>query len=75
MDAPVRVSFRTTDLGKYRIGITLFCPTQLAETLENNITCEVMSYLHGLPDREGRETRGQTEAGDRDICTDGDAGS
>ena len=55
MDAQVRVVFRTTDLGKYRIGVTLFCPTRLAESLENDITCEVMSYLHSEADDQRRE--------------------
>lgn len=44
-DNPVRVVFRTTELGKYRIGLTVWCPTQRAEALENDITCAVMSYL------------------------------
>jgi small-conductance mechanosensitive channel len=46
-DDRVRVAFRTTDLGKYRISVTVLCPTRLAEALENDITCELMSYLHG----------------------------
>jgi hypothetical protein len=33
-----RVDFRISDLGKYRIVITLFCPTRLADALENDIT-------------------------------------
>ena len=52
LDDQVRTSFRTTDLGKYRIDIRLACPTRLAGSLENDITCEVMSYLHGVARRE-----------------------
>jgi small-conductance mechanosensitive channel len=48
-DRQMRVAFRTTDLGKYRIGVTVLCPTEVAESLENDITCDVMSYLHGVP--------------------------
>jgi hypothetical protein len=33
-----RVDFHISDLGKYRIVITLFCPTRLADALENDIT-------------------------------------
>jgi small-conductance mechanosensitive channel len=55
-DALVRVAFRTTELGKPRIGVTLFCPTRLAESLENAITCELMSYLHAEAAREAKVT-------------------
>ena len=51
----VQVAFRTSDLGKYRIEIGFFCPPRLAETLENDITCEVMSYLHGIARRQQLE--------------------
>jgi small-conductance mechanosensitive channel len=47
-DNLARVDFRTNDLGKYRIIITLFCPTRRADTLENDVTCEIMSFLHGV---------------------------
>lgn len=47
-DNPARVDFRISDLGKYRIVITLFCPTRLADALENDITCDVMSWFHGV---------------------------
>lgn len=50
-DALVRVAFRTTELGKPRIGVTLFCPTRQAEALENAITCELMSHLHAEAQR------------------------
>jgi small-conductance mechanosensitive channel len=55
-DTQVRVEFRTTELGKSRIGVTLLCPTGLAQSLENDITCELMSYLRGMspqPPQEG----------------------
>ena len=47
-DNPVRVAFRTTELGKARIVVTVVCPTKLAESVENDITCAVLSYLHGV---------------------------
>jgi small-conductance mechanosensitive channel len=47
-DDLVRVDFRTSDLGKYRIEIALFCPVRAAEALENDVTCDVMSFLHAL---------------------------
>jgi small-conductance mechanosensitive channel len=47
-DALVRLRFSTTDLGKYRISITLFCPTPLTEVLENEIVCDLMSTLHRM---------------------------
>lgn len=55
MDAQVRVTLRTTELAKVRIGVTLFCPTRQADALENAITCELMSYLHGLAEQRRRE--------------------
>jgi small-conductance mechanosensitive channel len=55
MDAQVRVVLRTTELGKYRIGVTLFCPTRLADSLENDISCELMSHLHGLAERRRQD--------------------
>ncbi|WP_418317222.1 mechanosensitive ion channel domain-containing protein [Piscinibacter sakaiensis] len=66
-DARVRVALRTTELGKYRIGVTVFCPTRLAESLENGITCEVMSYLHGIASGLQRE---QLAVGDRTAAAD-----
>jgi small-conductance mechanosensitive channel len=45
-DALVRVDFRTSDLGKYRIIVTLFCATRSADALENDVTCDIMSFLH-----------------------------
>ena len=61
LHAQVRIAFRTTELGKYRIDVTLFCPTRLAESLENDISCEVMSHLHGLAERRAPE---EAAAGD-----------
>lgn len=57
MDALSRVDFRTSDLGKYRIEIAVFCSTSQAESLENDITCEVMSYLHELANRRREDLR------------------
>lgn len=54
-EGAVRVAFRTTDLGKARIHVTLVCPTRLAESLENDITCALLSYLHGVATRQQQE--------------------
>jgi small-conductance mechanosensitive channel len=62
VDALLRVRFATTDLGKYRIEITAFCPTKLAQGLENDITCEVMSHLHGLRRETATAPAGPAEA-------------
>ncbi len=36
------VRLRTSDLGKLRVEVTLFCPSQAAEQLESDITCEIL---------------------------------
>ena len=47
LDPEDRIRFSTTEMGKYRVTITLFCPTRLAEPLESNITRDLMSLFHG----------------------------
>lgn len=64
MEALVRVTFGTTELGKYRIDVSLFCPTRLAESLENDIVCEVMSYLHQVAQRRQRASVQDPPAGE-----------
>nr|WP_111298294.1 mechanosensitive ion channel family protein [Paracoccus saliphilus] len=51
LDPEVSTRFSTTDLGKYRVSIRLFCPTRLAERLENDITRDLMSEFHDLAER------------------------
>lgn len=51
LDPGDRVRFSTTDIGKYRVTITLFCPTRLAEPLESAITRDLMSLFHEDEDR------------------------
>lgn len=52
--APV-IRFCTTDIGKFRIEVTLFCPSQEAERLESEITCDLLDALQRLEaDQEGR---------------------
>lgn len=48
LDPEVSTRFSTTDLGKYRVSIRLFCPTRLAEKLEDDITNELMRTFHNL---------------------------
>ncbi len=51
LDPEVTVRFTTTDIGKYRVTIRLFCPTGRAEKLENDITRDLMSDFHDLAER------------------------
>jgi hypothetical protein len=44
LDPETRVRPSTSDLGKYRLTITLFCPTRLAEPLEDAITWDILRY-------------------------------
>ncbi|EAR51265.1 hypothetical protein OG2516_17590 [Oceanicola granulosus HTCC2516] len=39
------VRFRTSDLGKLRVEVTLFCPAHAAEQLESDITLELLSAV------------------------------
>jgi hypothetical protein len=52
LDPGSRVRLSTTDLGKYRLTITLFCPTRLAEPLEDAITRDVVALCRA---RRGAE--------------------
>lgn len=45
-NSEIGIRFSTTDIGKARVTITLFCPTHLAEALEYAITREVISQIH-----------------------------
>ncbi|WP_191090084.1 mechanosensitive ion channel domain-containing protein [Histidinibacterium aquaticum] len=44
------VRFRTSELGKLRVEVTLFCPANAAERLESEITLELLSAIEA--DRE-----------------------
>jgi hypothetical protein len=46
LDPANRVRFSTTDLGKSRVTISLFCPTSLTEALEDAVTKEIMALIH-----------------------------
>ncbi len=46
LDPESRIRFSTTDLGKPRVTVSLFCPTNLAEALEDAVTRDVMSLIH-----------------------------
>lgn len=65
LDPEQRIRFGTTDIGKHRVTISLFCPTRLAEPLESAITRDIMALLH----QDGR--RVSLETGD-DINTPSD---
>lgn len=55
-----RIRFGTTDIGKYRVTVSLFCPTRLAERLESAITRDVMALLHQAGPRDGEATAGSS---------------
>ncbi len=44
-DPAPAIRFRTSDLGKLRIEITLFCPSQEAGLLESDITWDILEAL------------------------------
>ena len=53
LDPETRVRPSTSDLGKYRLTITLFCPTRLAEPLEDAITWDILSTAGAGGGRRG----------------------
>ena len=46
VDPEERVRFSTSDLGKDRINLTLFCPTRVAAALGRAIVRELTGALH-----------------------------
>ncbi|TNC59341.1 mechanosensitive ion channel domain-containing protein [Rubellimicrobium roseum] len=46
LDPEERIRYSTTDIGKYRVTISLFCPTRLAEPLESAITRDLIGLLY-----------------------------
>lgn len=56
LDPEMTVRYTTTDLGKYRVNIRLFCPTALAEKLENDISRDLMAAFHDLAEHARRTT-------------------
>lgn len=55
LDPESRVRLSTTDLGKYRLTITLFCPTRLAEPLEDAITWDVVDLCRARGARHAQD--------------------
>lgn len=60
-DPQVHVGLSTTELGKYRITITLFSPTAQAEALEQKIVIDLMARLHDMT-KNKQEHAGQEDA-------------
>ncbi|MEI4261576.1 mechanosensitive ion channel domain-containing protein [Roseovarius sp. D0-M9] len=58
------VRLRTSDLGKLRLDVTLFCPSQAADQLEGGITCDILAAFQ--PMASGGSTEVAREAADRD---------
>ena len=56
LDPEMSVRYTTTDLGKYRVNIRLFCPTALAEKLENDISRDLMAAFHDLTENARPKT-------------------
>lgn len=59
LDPEVSKRFTTTDLGKYRVTIRMFCPTRLAEKLESDITRDLLVEFHGLAEAPREQAPGQ----------------
>lgn len=62
LDPESRVRLSTTDLGKYRLTITLFCPTRLAEPLEDAITWDVVDLCRARGARHSENERTERPA-------------
>jgi small-conductance mechanosensitive channel len=58
LDPETRVRPSTSDIGKYRITITLFCPTRLAEPLEDAITWDVVRHCRMRATADAESTAG-----------------
>ncbi len=58
------VRLRTSDLGKLRLEVTLFCPSQAADQLESGITCDILAAFQ--PTASGSSDKVAREAADRD---------
>jgi small-conductance mechanosensitive channel len=66
-DALMSVRIGTTDIGKYRVSITLFCPSSAAEALEQQITYDLMSRLHDLARQTAPKVEQAGSSGGEDI--------
>lgn len=55
-DPSPAIRFRTSDLGKLRVEITLFCPSREAERLESDITWDLLAALRpsDLKEKSGK---------------------
>ncbi|KNX40022.1 Mechanosensitive ion channel [Roseovarius tolerans] len=42
------VRFRTSDLGKLRVEVTVFCPSQSADTIESEITSDILASFQSM---------------------------
>lgn len=58
------IRFRTSDLGKLRVEITLFCPSREAERLESDITWDILSALRPPGTKEATGQKPQAEETD-----------
>ncbi|NDV01940.1 mechanosensitive ion channel family protein [Pseudoroseicyclus tamaricis] len=56
------VRLRTSDLGKLRVEVTLFCPPQAAERLESEITAEILAAMDAERQKGAAGTVEPTEA-------------
>ncbi len=60
------VRLRTSDLGKFRVEVTLFCPSQAAEQLESDITCEILTAFQPAENRHQVEVACQATKAETD---------
>lgn len=63
-DPAPAIRFRTSDLGKLRVEVTIFCPPHEAERLESDITWELLAALRPADRRNA--TPAQSSAGEAD---------
>ena len=54
-DPTPAIRFRTSDLGKLRVEITLFCPSREAERLESDITWDLLATLRSADPKDADE--------------------
>ena len=58
------IRFRTSDLGKLRVEITLFCPSREAERLESDITWDLLAAFRPSGPKEATARKPQAEEAD-----------
>lgn len=55
------IRFSTSDIGRYRVTISLFCPVSATDELQSGITLDILAYLHAH-ERIASDSAAQPEA-------------